>query len=72
MYLPVAFLMKDFLFLAASFYLIKQDLRRAALEEGAELSIAAWGRSRQNRLKPSLVIDERKEKLHDRDSLSDR
>ncbi len=32
MYLPVAFLMKDFLFLAASFYLLKQDLIRAALE----------------------------------------
>jgi uncharacterized membrane protein YkgB len=30
MYLPVAFLMKDFLFLAASFYLLKQDLARAA------------------------------------------
>jgi uncharacterized membrane protein YkgB len=30
--LPVAFLMKDFLFLAASFYLLKQDLIRAALE----------------------------------------
>ena len=34
MYLPVAFLMKDFLFLAASFYLLKQDLTRAALEIG--------------------------------------
>ena len=32
MYLPVAFLMKDFPFLAASFYLLKQDLTRAALE----------------------------------------
>ena len=32
MYLPVAFLMKDFLFLAASFYLLKQDLTRAASE----------------------------------------
>ncbi len=31
MYLPVAFLMKDFLFLSASFYLLKQDLTRAAL-----------------------------------------
>jgi uncharacterized membrane protein YkgB len=30
MYLPVAFLMKDFLFLAASFYLLKQDLTREA------------------------------------------
>ncbi len=32
MYLPVAFLMKDILFLAASFYLLKQDLMRAASE----------------------------------------
>ena len=32
MYLPVAFLMKDFLFLAASFYLLKQDLTREARE----------------------------------------
>jgi uncharacterized membrane protein YkgB len=32
MYLPVAFLVKDFLFLAASFYLLKQDLTRAGLE----------------------------------------
>ena len=32
MYLPVAFLMKDFLFLAASFYLLKQDVARAAVE----------------------------------------
>lgn len=32
MNLPVAFLMKDILFLAASFYLLKQDLARAALE----------------------------------------
>jgi uncharacterized membrane protein YkgB len=32
MYLPVAFVMKDILFLAASFYLLKQDLTRAALE----------------------------------------
>jgi len=30
MYLPVAFLMKDFLFLAVSFYLLKQDVVRAA------------------------------------------
>lgn len=30
MYLPVAFLMKDVIFLAASFYLLKQDLQRAA------------------------------------------
>jgi uncharacterized membrane protein YkgB len=46
MYLPVAFLMKDFLFLAASFYLLKQDLTRTALKDGAELSLAAWGRSK--------------------------
>jgi uncharacterized membrane protein YkgB len=45
-YLPVAFLMKDFLFLAASFYLLKQDLTRAALEGGAELSSTAWGASK--------------------------
>jgi hypothetical protein len=32
MYLPVAFLMNDFLFLAASFYLLKQHLMRAAPE----------------------------------------
>jgi len=32
MYLPVAFLMKDILFLAASFYLLKQDVVRADLE----------------------------------------
>ena len=32
MYLPVAFLMKDFLFVAASFYLLKQDVTRAAAE----------------------------------------
>ena len=31
MTLPLGFLMKDFLFLAASFYLLKQDLTRAAL-----------------------------------------
>jgi uncharacterized membrane protein YkgB len=30
--LPVAFLMKDILFLAASFYLFKQDLMRAVIE----------------------------------------
>ena len=30
--LPMGFLMKDVLFLAASFYLFKQDLVRAALE----------------------------------------
>jgi uncharacterized membrane protein YkgB len=32
MTLPLGFLMKDVLFLAASFYLVKQDLARAALE----------------------------------------
>ena len=32
MYLPVAFLLKDFLFLAASFYLLKQDFTRVAME----------------------------------------
>lgn len=31
MYLPVAFLMKDILFLTASFYLLKQDLTRTTL-----------------------------------------
>jgi hypothetical protein len=30
--LPMGFLMKDVLFLAASFYLLKQDLVRAAME----------------------------------------
>jgi uncharacterized membrane protein YkgB len=29
-YVPIGFLMKDFLFLAVSFYLLKQDLTRAA------------------------------------------
>ena len=33
MTLPIGFLMKDVLFLAASFYLLKQDLTRAALEQ---------------------------------------
>src|SRR6201995_610792 len=33
MTLPLGFLMKDVLFLAASFYLLKQDLTRAALEQ---------------------------------------
>jgi uncharacterized membrane protein YkgB len=37
MYLPVAFLMKDVLFLAASFYLLKQDLT-GAVRDTAELS----------------------------------
>jgi hypothetical protein len=30
--LPLGFLMKDVLFLAASFYLLKQDLVRAAMD----------------------------------------
>jgi len=30
--LPMGFLMKDVLFLAASFYLLKQDLARAAMD----------------------------------------
>jgi uncharacterized membrane protein YkgB len=34
MYLPAAFLVKDFLFLAASFYLLKQDFTRVAMEIG--------------------------------------
>jgi uncharacterized membrane protein YkgB len=33
MTLPIGFLMKDVLFLAASFYLLKQDLARAAQEQ---------------------------------------
>jgi hypothetical protein len=32
MYLPVAFLTKDVLYLAASFYLFDQDLMRVALD----------------------------------------
>ena len=32
MTLPLGFLMKDVLFLAASFYLLKQDLTRAAAD----------------------------------------
>ena len=32
MTLPLGFLMKDVLFLAASFYLLKQDLARAAMD----------------------------------------
>jgi hypothetical protein len=32
MYLPVAFLSKDFLFLVVSFYLLKQDFTRVAME----------------------------------------
>ena len=45
MYLPVAFLVKV-LFLAASFYLLKQDLTRAALEDGAELSLTTSHKSK--------------------------
>ena len=37
MTLPTGFLVKDVLFLIASFYLLKQDVTRAALEGGAEL-----------------------------------
>jgi uncharacterized membrane protein YkgB len=40
MYLPVAFLMKDVLFLAASFYLLKQDLTRAVAGGRAEMNSA--------------------------------
>jgi uncharacterized membrane protein YkgB len=45
MYLPVAFLMKDVLFLAASFYLLKQDLTLAALEtaRGRTPALRAFG-----------------------------
>jgi hypothetical protein len=32
MTLPLGFLMKDVLFLTASFYLLKQDLTRAAIK----------------------------------------
>jgi uncharacterized membrane protein YkgB len=38
MNLPVAFLMKDILFLAASFYLLKQDLMRVALEPAPKVA----------------------------------
>src|SRR5271155_2913188 len=38
MTLPLGFLLKDVLFLAASFYLLKQDLTRAALEMTRSLS----------------------------------
>src|SRR6185437_1378042 len=41
MNLPVAFLMKDVLFLAASFYLLKQDLTRAALEMATDRALSA-------------------------------
>lgn len=40
MYLPVGFLMKDFLFLAASFYLFKQDLTREAREDAPMIASA--------------------------------
>jgi uncharacterized membrane protein YkgB len=47
MYLPIAFLVKDVLFLAASFYLLKQDLMRAALEiSGAPMAQADIGENR--------------------------
>jgi hypothetical protein len=36
MTLPLGFLMKDFVLLAASFYLLKQDLVRAVLETKLE------------------------------------
>ena len=49
MYLPVAFLMKDFLFLAVSFTLLKQDLTGAAAE--IERIIARSGTA--NRYAPS-------------------
>lgn len=39
MYVPVAFLMKDILFLAASFYLFKQDLARAARDELSDIDV---------------------------------
>ena len=51
MSLPVAFLTKDFLFLAASFYLLKQDLTRAALEEMALNSVPRLGR--EGEIKPA-------------------
>ena len=38
MTLPLGFLMQDVLFLVASFYLLKQDLTRAALEITQSLS----------------------------------
>jgi uncharacterized membrane protein YkgB len=43
--LPMGFLMKDVLFLAASFYLLKQDLMRAALEIN-QSSIPVVGRKK--------------------------
>jgi uncharacterized membrane protein YkgB len=59
MYLPVAFLMKDFLFLAASFYLFKQDLTRAA-EDRAESSLpgperAGDGANMAGRVTPARI-----------------
>jgi uncharacterized membrane protein YkgB len=36
MYLPVAFLVKDVVLLAVSFYLLKQDMMRAALKIGRD------------------------------------
>jgi uncharacterized membrane protein YkgB len=59
MYLQVAFLMKDFLFLAASFYLLKQDLTRGA-EDRAESSLrdrerAADGANVAGRVAPARI-----------------
>jgi uncharacterized membrane protein YkgB len=59
MYLPVAFLMKDVLFLAASFYLLKQDLTRAA-QDSAESSSTGL-REEQERIgrvaRPAVVAN---------------
>jgi hypothetical protein len=38
----VAFLMKDFVLLAVSFYLLKQDLLRLSLEQSAESREASY------------------------------
>jgi uncharacterized membrane protein YkgB len=41
--LPMGFLIKDILFLAASFYLLKQDLMRAALEiKPSSIPVVGW------------------------------
>jgi hypothetical protein len=45
--LPMGFLMKDVLFLAASFYLLKHDVMRAALEINPG-SIPVVGSKKQN------------------------
>jgi uncharacterized membrane protein YkgB len=39
MTLPLGFLMKDFLFLAVSFYLLKRDLMSAASELGSTMAV---------------------------------